>query len=179
MSLNDAAITPTLSSQINAEHHAVESAAQTAFAHALRAGELLLQAKRVVGHGGWGRWLAENFEGSERTAQLYMRVHERQAELPGDPQRVADLSLREAARLLAKPKSEMERLREVEAEIDRRIDELFTYGYAYRVLSERYKASGRDFDELWREYCNLPVELAYMMMNHDRSGILEFALSSS
>ena len=48
-----------------------------AFAHAVRAGELLLEAKSLVhegGDGGWVGWLRENFEGSQRTAYNYMDV---------------------------------------------------------------------------------------------------------
>jgi hypothetical protein len=37
------------------------------------AGEMLIEAKLQVGHGGWGRWLAKNFDLSARTASDYMR----------------------------------------------------------------------------------------------------------
>jgi hypothetical protein len=41
--------------------------------HYRRAGEMLIEAKDQVGHGGWTRWLAKNFDLSQRTAQDYMR----------------------------------------------------------------------------------------------------------
>jgi hypothetical protein len=41
--------------------------------HYTRAGEMLIEAKDQVGHGGWGRWLTKNFELSQITAQRYMR----------------------------------------------------------------------------------------------------------
>jgi hypothetical protein len=41
--------------------------------HYRRAGEMLIEAKDQVGHGGWGRWLKKNFELSMRTAQRYMQ----------------------------------------------------------------------------------------------------------
>jgi hypothetical protein len=41
--------------------------------HYRRAGEMLIEAKDQVGHGGWGRWLAKNFDMSARQAQEYMR----------------------------------------------------------------------------------------------------------
>jgi Protein of unknown function (DUF3102) len=37
------------------------------------AGEMLIEAKEQVGRGGWGRWLAKNFDLTDRTAQNYMR----------------------------------------------------------------------------------------------------------
>ena len=41
--------------------------------HYRRAGEMLIEAKDQVGHGGWSRWLSKNFDLSQRTAQDYMR----------------------------------------------------------------------------------------------------------
>lgn len=37
------------------------------------AGEMLIEAKDQVGHGGWGRWLKKNFEMHQSTAATYMR----------------------------------------------------------------------------------------------------------
>lgn len=88
----------------NEEHRACEEALQAGLAHALAAGEYLLRAKALIPHGGWLPWLAENFEGSERTAQAYMRVSREWPQLEeGKAQRVADLPFREAVRLLAAP----------------------------------------------------------------------------
>lgn len=41
--------------------------------HYRRAGEMLEEAKVQVGYGGWGRWLAKNFDLSKTTANVYMR----------------------------------------------------------------------------------------------------------
>jgi Protein of unknown function (DUF3102) len=89
---------PELASAANREHRLVGEAATSALEHAIRAGEALRAAKAQVEHGGWLPWLEENFDGSERTAQLYMQV-------AANPQRVADLdagdlSLRAAAKQL-------------------------------------------------------------------------------
>jgi hypothetical protein len=93
----------TLAERLNAEHRAAKSSARSALDHAHAAGLLLIEAKRQVGHGGWGDWLKGNFEGSERTAQVYLRVAGRWAELESKAQRVADLPLRHAVALLAAP----------------------------------------------------------------------------
>jgi hypothetical protein len=41
--------------------------------HYRLAGEMLIEAKEQVGYGGWGRWLAKNFDLSTKTASVYMR----------------------------------------------------------------------------------------------------------
>ena len=38
------------------------------------AGQMLNEAKEQVGYGGWGRWLAKNFDLTDRTARQYMRM---------------------------------------------------------------------------------------------------------
>jgi hypothetical protein len=81
---------PDLAAEINRESELAERAWSSALRHAIRAGELLIQAKAQVRHGKWLPWLRENFERSERTAQLYMS-------LARNPQRVAGLSSVHAA----------------------------------------------------------------------------------
>ena len=93
-----------LATQINREHQEAEAAATRSLQHVRRAGELLTQVKAQVGHGGWGPWLEQHFEGSARTAQTYMRIASRFEELESKTQRVADLPLREALALLAEPR---------------------------------------------------------------------------
>jgi hypothetical protein len=87
----------TLGDRVNAEHRACEEAVGAALGHAINAGELLTEAKAGVAHGSWGAWLAENFEGSERTAQAYMKVYRRRDEIRNG---AADLSLRGALKEL-------------------------------------------------------------------------------
>jgi hypothetical protein len=96
----------TLTKRINEEHRRCEAAFRSGVEHALRAGELLIEAKESVPHGSWGAWLADNFEGSARTAQAYMRVARARKQFE-DPktQRVADLSLREAIKELSTPRA--------------------------------------------------------------------------
>ncbi|MDP9480097.1 MAG: DUF3102 domain-containing protein, partial [Actinomycetota bacterium] len=89
-----------IASRINEEHRACEKAVGAALGHAINAGELLTKAKEGVPHGSWGAWLADNFEGSERTAQAYMKVYRRRDEIRNG---AADLSLRGALRELSAP----------------------------------------------------------------------------
>ncbi|CAN5819117.1 hypothetical protein BH20CHL1_BH20CHL1_09240 [soil metagenome] len=95
----------TLAERANTEHRACESAIRTGLEHALNAGHLLIEAKALCPHGEWLPWLHEHFEGSERTAQAYMRVAREYPalEADGNTQRVTDLSYREALKALAEP----------------------------------------------------------------------------
>lgn len=96
----------TLVDEINAEHRSCDEALREGLRHALRAGELLTEAKSRVQHGEWGQWLEENFEGSSRTAQGYMKVAREIPNLGGaKAQHVADLSLRGALKELSAPEA--------------------------------------------------------------------------
>ncbi|MBI3776768.1 MAG: DUF3102 domain-containing protein [Gammaproteobacteria bacterium] len=93
---------PDLATQINAEHSAATTAANTAVQHALNAGQLLIEAKKLVAHGEWLPWIAANCQLADRTVQGYMRLARELPKLDGPKaQRVADLPLREALALLA------------------------------------------------------------------------------
>jgi len=91
-----------LATLIQQRHEAVAASLKEAVSNAIATGELLLEAKRQVGHGGWLPWLAENLPDiAERTAQAYMRI----ARAPLEKRNaVADLPLREALAAIASPK---------------------------------------------------------------------------
>jgi hypothetical protein len=75
--------------------------------HDLAVGDALLEAQARVSTG-WKRWLRENCFLSVRTALLYQQLARHRAEIEAEIERVGELSLRAAVRLLAKPKSESE-----------------------------------------------------------------------
>jgi hypothetical protein len=101
---------PKLAARIHDEHQAATSALRQGVLHAIAAGDLLLEAKARLKHGGWLDWLKANCEIPERTVQAYMRL----ARLPVEKRNaVADLPLREA--LLA-IRSRQERLERPQAE---------------------------------------------------------------
>ena len=81
---------------IDREHAAAVAAFRTSVAHAIRAGELLVEAKALVPHGHWLDWVDANFIASRRTAQHYMKL----AKHPEDTQRVAHLGVGRALRAL-------------------------------------------------------------------------------
>jgi hypothetical protein len=93
-----------LAERINAEHRACRMAALDALEHALAAGDLLLYAKAEHKHGTWLAWLEANFEGSARTAQVYMRLSRDRIVLEGaKAQSAAHLSIAGALEALVEP----------------------------------------------------------------------------
>lgn len=97
------ALATSLVEQLNAEHRACLAAANDALQHAMRCGDLLIEAKAGVPHGEWQRWLADNFDGSTRSAQVYMRLAGNREVLESKNADSALLSIDGAMRLLASP----------------------------------------------------------------------------
>lgn len=93
-----------LAARINEEHRQVEVAVTTTLSHAIRVGRLLVRAKEGVPYSSWGAWLAENFEGSDRTARTYMRVYTHREELVENRHNPATLSLDDVLKVLSTPK---------------------------------------------------------------------------
>jgi hypothetical protein len=88
-----------LIARVNNEHRQVKECVIKGAQHAVKAGELLWEAKRKAGHGQWLEWIAENCEFSERTAQLYMKLADALPQI-ANPQRIADLSLTGAIKMI-------------------------------------------------------------------------------
>lgn len=63
-----------LATRANDAHHQARRFARVSALMAKEAGDALLRARNLVDKGGWGRWLTANFNGSRRTAQVYMRL---------------------------------------------------------------------------------------------------------
>src|SRR5690349_8447623 len=66
-----------LAAHIHDSHWGVQRCNREAVEHAIRCGALLDEAKERVPQGRWLEWLAEDFEPTVRTAQLYMRLAKR------------------------------------------------------------------------------------------------------
>lgn len=112
--------------EANSNHCNFESVADeigtlksSALGYALCSGAALSEAKSRLKHGEWLSWLRQNFEGSEDTAQNYMRIYDRHGELP-NTEPVRYFGVKEALKLLASPrlKSETKPRREPQPEPD-------------------------------------------------------------
>jgi len=67
---------------IRTEHQASNQAMEDGLAHAIQCGEYLAKAKKLVAHGQWGMWVKENCGFTSKTASNYMRLWERQDDIP-------------------------------------------------------------------------------------------------
>lgn len=103
----DTAITERTPQVIAAEIRQIESQArQYVLVSAIEIGRRLHEAKALVPHGSWGKWLRENVNYSQSTANNFMRI----AEEFGDSnlQALGNISYTQAVALLALPAEERE-----------------------------------------------------------------------
>ncbi len=94
-----------LAKRINEEHRTFVGAFRKTVEHGIQAGELLSRAKAACPHGTWLPWLEENFEGSSRTAQEYMRLYNHRDALRANTRDAAHMSVSGALKELAAPSS--------------------------------------------------------------------------
>ncbi len=95
-----------LAADIDRLNEEIEQAFRQVIERVFEAGNKLNNVKDLVGHGHFGAWLKTNCKLPERTAQRYMRVadHRKEIEekLKFENATVADISLRQAERLITK-----------------------------------------------------------------------------
>ena len=93
-----------LAQRIKTEHQEIMGAKRNIVERAMKAGDLLIQAKANAGHGNWLNWLKANCVGiSERTANVYMKLADGRATIEEKLKSAAtaDLTINEALRSLA------------------------------------------------------------------------------
>ena len=86
---------------------------QTALSGAIEIGRRLTEAKELLPHGEWGKWLQEEVSFSQRTANNFMRLAAEYGDAQvslfgGNSQTLADLPYTKALQLLAVPEEERE-----------------------------------------------------------------------
>lgn len=104
----------TIAVQIKEEDKKVQAGLQHSLKHAIKAGQLLSQCKKMIGHGGWLEWFeSSDFPFKERTAQRYMSIYQRWKEIAakvsadGNPSSLTDLTFTDALELLAQKEKSM------------------------------------------------------------------------
>ena len=90
----------TLAAQIRTEHLAVKEAARSGLAHAMKCGDLLIEAKAKVKHGDWLGWLKNECSISERMSQHYMKLAKHRREVERKSEMISDLTLTEAIKMV-------------------------------------------------------------------------------
>jgi hypothetical protein len=98
---------PDIAKAINERMSAMISSFRTSVQRAIEIGELLVEAKKRVGHGKFEKWLTTNTTLPYRSAARYMKFANSRPEIEtqlGKSANLADLNLTTAQRLLAPPK---------------------------------------------------------------------------
>lgn len=96
-----------LAQDIAACERDLRKAATQMVSAAAKAGGLLLEAKKLAGHGEWKKWVEANLPISLRTAQAYMQLHNHLCLAdPKEAQRIALLPLNQAIKLLSSKNEE-------------------------------------------------------------------------
>ena len=91
-----------LAERISMRVRMAETHAKKALEYALEIGALLNEAKPLVKHGDWDKWLTEHCNLASRTARAYMKLAKDFPSLPEpERQRVASLPVREAVKAIA------------------------------------------------------------------------------
>jgi hypothetical protein len=109
----------TLAKRIEAEHKAATTSFNSGFKHAINAGNLLIEAKAKLKHGGWLAWLKDHCHVGERMAQIYMRLAREAPNLdPRKAKHVSDLSMRAAMRAVSSTAAISNKLSPADAEKD-------------------------------------------------------------
>jgi hypothetical protein len=108
---------PVLAAEIVTAHDGARAAAKASLASAMLAGDRLIEAKAMLGHGEWLPWLAANVPFSERTASRYMRLARHRDQL--ETCHVADLAIRGASDALAEARPDFRELvDDIEADLN-------------------------------------------------------------
>lgn len=148
----------TLAGEINEEHRAFVGSLKKTAEHGIRAGELLTEAKGQCEHGTWLPWLEKNFEGSERSAQVYMQMFRNRGEIRAKYAESADLSISGALKEIGGPPAELSsyalagRLQSAAAKGPGEL--AYQYGSLARDLDEKELSivRGLAWERAWRDY---------------------------
>ena len=89
-----------LAAAANAGYHAGEDAARQGIAHYIAAGEALVKAKKLCGHGRWLEWVQKNLRFGDRQARKLMRLYHERDRLKSELN--SDLTIDAAAQVLAR-----------------------------------------------------------------------------
>ena len=104
-----------LAARISGEHDEIVASLRQSLVHAMAAGDMLIEAKAMVGHGEWLPWLAEHCRIPKRSAQLYMRLAKHRELIETKSADVALLTINAAIELIDIRPNLREMVEDVEA----------------------------------------------------------------
>jgi hypothetical protein len=89
-----------LAARIKSEHAAILESTRNIVGRAIRIGDDLLKAKDQVGHGKFLKWVKDNCDISDKTAERYMKLATNQAKLKDKFETISNLTLNAAEQLI-------------------------------------------------------------------------------
>lgn len=75
-------LTPARQSELETHKLAIRDQMRRNVTNIADIGRRLIECKRILGHGNWGRWLATEFEWTQQTAERFMSVAKTMADNP-------------------------------------------------------------------------------------------------
>lgn len=90
----------SLADEINNADKNCQNSFKYTLGYAIYAGECLLKAKELCGHGNWLKWRAQNIKHPERTSERYMQLARNKSLLLSNSPKLANLTMDGALRLL-------------------------------------------------------------------------------
>jgi hypothetical protein len=89
-----------LAASIKSEHAAIVESTRNIVGRAIKIGQDLLKAKEQVGHGNFLKWVKDNCDLTDKTAERYMKLAANQAKLKDKIETISNLTLKEAERVI-------------------------------------------------------------------------------
>ncbi len=91
-----------IAAEVRQLHGDVQEGLRRTLPHAIRIGELLIEAKSKMPHGRWLDWVGDHCGFGERDAQRYMRLAKHRTEIEANTTPVSYLGVKAATRAIAK-----------------------------------------------------------------------------
>jgi Protein of unknown function (DUF3102) len=129
------------STRINTEHEEVKNSLRRGAEHAIKAGHLLLEAKKEVGHGNFLEWIGDNCSFTVSTAGLYMKLAKNEALLQSNSQRIENLTVNDAIGLLKGLRQEFKEPKDSTAKSDQ-LTTLIKKKGAFAILERAWQIAG-------------------------------------
>lgn len=127
---------------------------QTLLFNSIEIGRRLTEAKKIIKHGQWTKWLKERVDYSQRTANNFMKIYEQYGKsgLAEKSQSIADLSYTQALALLEVPAEQREEFAKKENAKDLTIKELQE---KVKALTSEKETAESKVAEIEKKYSNL------------------------
>jgi len=89
-----------LAREINEAHSLCNQAFKYTLNHAISAGERLIEAKSMCGHGNWLKWHEKNINHTDKTSETYMGIAKHKEYILANSKKFSNLSIQQVRKLL-------------------------------------------------------------------------------